>query len=197
MESLASLGDTELDTLRQSRDILASVCGTPPVGFRAPANTLSVRTLGHLADLGFRYDASFQDDDYPYRFDLGRGRTLVEIPQCFALDDAPAYSGRHSHRRLMQTWRDEFDAMLDAGTLCALTIHLRGDLGSTRAARIDALREFLSSVKARPGVAFMQGRALAAHAEHLALAPEPDPAAAHLSTLAVTPYRGDLAVKPV
>lgn len=197
LENLANLGDAELDTLRKSRDILAALCKEAPAGFRAPGNSLSVRTLGYLAELGFRYDASFQDDDYPYRFDLGGGRTIVEIPSCFALDDAPAYSGRHSHRRLMKTWRDEFDAMVSAGTLCPLTLHLRGDVGSTRAARIDALDEFLADAKGRPGVRFMQGRSLAAHADFLGLAPEPDPAAAHLSTLAVTPYRGDLAVKPI
>lgn len=197
LQNLASLGDAEFDTLRRSRDILTGICKVPPVGFRAPSNILSLNTLRYLAELGFRYDASFQDDDYPYRFDLGEGRTIVEIPSCFALDDAPAYSGRHSHRRLMQTWSDEFKAMLEAETMCCLTIHLRGDLGSTRAARIAALDEFLASVKAEPGVRFMPGHALATYTESLGIPLEPDPSAAHLSTLAVTPYRGDLATKPM
>jgi peptidoglycan/xylan/chitin deacetylase (PgdA/CDA1 family) len=197
LEDLPKLGAAEADTLARSRDALARLTGSAPAGFRAPGNRLSVHTLGHLARLGFAYDASFQDDDYPYRFDLGGGRTLVEIPSCFALDDAPAYSGRHSHRRLMQTWRDEFDAMYEAGVLCPLTVHLRGDIGSTRAARIAALDEFLDYLKSRPGVRFMQGRALAAHAEALGLPGEPDPAAAHLDTLRVTPYRGDLSGKPM
>jgi peptidoglycan/xylan/chitin deacetylase (PgdA/CDA1 family) len=197
LEDLPKLGAAELETLARSRDILAGLCGIAPAGFRAPGNRLSVHTLGHLARLGFAYDASFQDDDYPYRFDMGEGRSIVEIPSCFALDDAPVYSGRHSHRRLMQTWRDEFEAMFEVGVLCPLTVHLRGDIGSTRAARIAALDEFLEYVKSKPGVRFMQGRALAAHAEALGIAPEPDPAAAHLETLRVTPYRGDLAVKPL
>lgn len=197
LENFATLGDKERDILVRSRDILTKVAGTAPVGFRAPGLSLSTRTLAHLADLGFAYDASFQDDDYPYRFDMGGGKTIVEIPNNYALDDGPAYSGRHSHQRLMRTWRDEFDAMHEAGTLVPLVLHLRGDLGSTRAARIAALDGFLQHVKARPGVKFMQGRALAAHTQSLDLAPEPDPAAAHLSTLAVTPYRGDLSVKPI
>jgi peptidoglycan/xylan/chitin deacetylase (PgdA/CDA1 family) len=189
LEDLPKLGAAELETLTRSRDILERLCGIAPAGFRAPGNRLSVHTLGHLARLGFAYDASFQDDDYPYRFDMGAGRSIVEIPSCFALDDAPVYAGRHSHRRLMQTWRDEFGAMYEAGVLCALTVHLRGDIGSTRAARIAALDEFFQEVRSRPGVRFMQGRDLAAHALSLDLPPEPDPAMAHLETLRVMPYR--------
>jgi len=196
LENFATLGEAERDTLARSREMLEKACGAAPVGFRAPGNNLSVHTLGHLARLGFEYDASFQDDDYPYRFDLGEGRTLVEIPNCFALDDGPAYTGRHSHLRLMRTWRDEFDAMHEEGTMVPLVLHLRGDIGSTRAARIAALDEFLSHVKSRPGVRFMQGRELAAHARALNLPAEPDPAAAHLETLKVTPYRGDISGKP-
>jgi len=196
LENFAELGDKERDTLARSREILGKACGTAPVGFRAPGYSLSVHTLGHLAVLGFEYDASFQDDDYPYRFDLGGGRTLVEIPTCFALDDGPGYMGRHSHLRLMQGWRDEFDAMHEAGTLVPLVLHLRGDIGSTRAARIAALDGFLAHVKSKPGVRFMQGRELAAQARALELAGEPDPAAAHLETLKVTPFRGDISGKP-
>lgn len=197
LEELSSLGDAEYDTLARSRDILAGICGAAPAGFRAPGSSLSVRTLGHLARLGFAYDASFQDDDFPYRFDAGEGRSIVEIPGCYALDDAPTYSGRNSHLRLMQAWRDETDAMHAAGTMIPLTLHLRGDVGSTRAARIDALDEFLGELRMKPGLRFMQGRELAARAVSLGLDPEPDPAVAHLETLRVTPYRGDLAVKPV
>ena len=196
LENFANLGEAERDTLARSRDMLGKISGSAPVGFRAPGNSLSVHTLGHLAALGFEYDASFQDDDYPYRFDLRGGRTLVEIPSCFALDDGPVYAGRHSHLRLMQTWRDEFDAMHEAGTLVPLVLHLRGDIGSTRAARIAALDEFLARVKSNPGVRFMQGRELAAHARALDLAGEPDPAAAHLETLKVTPFRGEISGKP-
>jgi hypothetical protein len=39
--------------------MLEKSCGAAPVGFRAPGLSLSVHTLGHLARLGFEYDASF------------------------------------------------------------------------------------------------------------------------------------------
>ncbi|MBM3517120.1 MAG: hypothetical protein FJX56_04385 [Alphaproteobacteria bacterium] len=96
----------------------------------------------------------------------------------------------------MQNWRDEFDAMHEAGIMVPLVLHLRGDIGSMRAARIAALDELLALVKSKPGVRFFQGRELAAHARSLGLAAEPDPAAAHLETLKVMPFRGDLSSKP-
>ena len=192
LEDLKALGDAEVQTLQRSRDILADICHTTPVGFRAPNNSLSIHTLGHLAALGFEYDASFQDDDYPYRIDVG-GRTIVELPGSSGLDDAPAYGSRHTHKRLMQTWRDEFDAMYDEGTLAAITMHLRGDLGSTRAARIEALEELLRYMTSRPGVRFMNGRTLAAHVRGLGLPAEPDPALAHLPTLRQTSHRKGIA----
>src|SRR5581483_479514 len=39
------------------------------------------RTLGYLVDLGYRYDASFRDDDLPHALDGGGGRRILEIPQ--------------------------------------------------------------------------------------------------------------------
>ena len=48
-----------------------------------------------------------------------------------------------------------------------------------------------------PGVRFMTGAELAAMTLASGMAPEPDPIAQHQATLSVTPYRGDLAVKPI
>jgi hypothetical protein len=86
--------------------------------------------------------------------------------------------------------------MREAGTLIPITLHLRGDVGSTRGARIAALDGLLTEIKAYGDVRFMTGAAIAEHARSLGLAPEPDPVAAHQATLAKMVYRGDLAVKP-
>ncbi|MBM3517121.1 MAG: hypothetical protein FJX56_04390 [Alphaproteobacteria bacterium] len=58
-ENFAELGDKEQDTFSRSQEILETICGKAPAGFRAPGYSLSVHTLGHLAGLGFEYDASF------------------------------------------------------------------------------------------------------------------------------------------
>lgn len=197
LEDLSKLGSGEYDVLKEARDILADIAGTAPLGFRAPGGNLSVDTLRHLADLGFLYDASFQDADYPYRIEVAPGRVIVEVPSSAALDDAPAYSARHTHARLIRIWRDEFAAMYEEGTLVPLTVHLRGDIGSTRAARIAALEELLTDMRGHGDVGFATGLDLAKQATTQNLAPEADPVSCHRATLSVTPYRGDLSVKPL
>jgi peptidoglycan/xylan/chitin deacetylase (PgdA/CDA1 family) len=196
LEDFSKLGDAEPKILKESRDILADVCGKAPVGFRAPDGNMSVNTLRHLAELGYEYDASFLDSDFPYCMEPVPGKTIIEVPATYALDDGPIYSARHTHARVMTVFRDEIYAMREAGTLIPLTLHLRGDFGSTRGARIAALDELFTQVKSHGDTHFMNGAAIAAHARSLGLTPEPDPAAAHLATLAKTVYRGDLAVKP-
>ncbi len=192
---LPVLKEKERGALSRSREIISEIAKEEAAGFRAAGGELSSQTLHHLAELGFAYDSSFQDDDHPYAFSLG-GRTLAEIPTVHALDDSLPFSARHTHARVVKIWREEFDALHREGCLVPLTVHLRGDLGFTRAARIAALEELLSYMASRPGVRFMTGAELADHA--LAQAnPQPDPVIAHRETLAVTPYRGDLAVKPI
>ena len=126
-------------------------------------------------------------------FEDGEG----ELPTVSALDDSLAFSARHTHARVMKIWREEFDALYREKCLVPLTLHLRGDVGTTRAARIAALEELLAEMASRPGVRFMTGAALAEWTLVSGVKPEGDPIAPHTETLSVTPYRGDLAVKPI
>jgi len=194
---LPALGDRERDALRESSDVLAKITGEAPKGFRAPGGELSPRTLATLAELGFAYDSSFQDDDFPYLIAPVAGATIAEIPTVHALDDSLPFSARHTHARVMKIWREEFDALYREQCLVPLTLHLRGDVGSTRAARIAALEELLRYMAAQPGVRFMTGAQLAAHALAAGISAEGDPIIPHQPTLAATPYRGDLSVKPI
>jgi len=193
---LPLLKERERDALTQARDTLARLTGAPLQGFRAPAGELGPQSLRLLAELGFAYDSSFQDDDHPYVFAPTPATRIAEVPTVQALDDSLPFSARHTHARVVKIWREEFDALYREGCLVPLTVHLRGDVGFTRAARIAALEDLLAYMASRPGVRFMTGAALAA----AALAggtTEPDPLAPHQATLSVTPYRGDLAVKPI
>ncbi len=186
----------ELDWLQRGKQAVEQAGGVEVVGYRAPNGELTPHTLAHLVDLGFEYDASFQDDDAPYRFALANGE-LVEIPSSYALNDAPAYSARHTHARLMKIWREESDALIDVDGLVSLTLQLRGDFGSTRAARIALLRGYLADLKSRPGLRFMTHRELATWTRESGSPVEQDPYAPHAETLRNTVYRGDLAVKPI
>jgi peptidoglycan/xylan/chitin deacetylase (PgdA/CDA1 family) len=194
---LPALAEKEFASLREARDAIATIAGEAPRGFRAPGGELSSRTLAHLAELGFAYDSSFQDDDFPYLIAPAPDASIAEIPTVHALDDSLPFSARHTHARVMKIWREEFDALYAEGCLVPLTLHLRGDVGSTRAARIAALDDLLGHMLAQPGVRFLTGAQLAAQVRASGALPEGDPFAPHQPTLAVTPYRGDLAVKPI
>ncbi len=192
---LPALKDRERSALAEGRDTLARITGSAPKGFRAPGGELGPDSLALLAELGFVYDSSFQDDDHPYLIAPTQTSRIAELPTVHALDDSFAFSARHTHARVMKIWREEFDALYRENCLVPLTLHLRGDIGITRAARLAALEELLGYMAGCAGVHFMTGAQIAELA--LAGAAEANPLAQHKATLDVTPYRGDLAVKPI
>ena len=197
LSPLPALGEKESETLMRARDAIAKIAGNAPIGFRAANGELSPQTLRILTELSFAYDSSFQDDDHPYVFAPTPAGRLVELPTVSSLDDSLVFSARHPHARVMKIWREEFDALYRESCLVPLTLHLRGDVGSTRAARIAALEELLAYMSSKPGVRFMTGAELARIALAASPVVEPDPFWEHKATLSVTPYRGDLAVKPL
>ncbi len=151
LEDHGSLGESELATLQKAHDILTKAIGTAPVGWRAPDGLLSRDTIRHLASLGYEYDASFQDDDFPYALDADGGRGMIEIPQNQYLLDATLYGVRMTHDRVLKNWVEEFDAHHLAGCYLCMTLHPRPDYGVGRPSRMDMLDEFLRHVARAPG----------------------------------------------
>ena len=160
-EDHSKLGAGERAALERAHEALKKITGTAPVGWRAPFGLITRETFGHLAKLGYLYDSSFQDDDYPYVVQCVGGEKIVELPTFEALTDATFYNPRHSHGRVLKVWREEFDAMYSAGHCVNLTLHARGDYGSGRAARARVVDEFLTYAARHPGVYFATGRELA------------------------------------
>jgi len=191
-----SADQDEFAWLQTGADAVAQATSQPVWGYRSPDNEMSPRTLHHLLELGAIYDSTFQDDDAPYRFALKNGK-LAEIPISCTLGDAQAFSARQPHQRVLQIWRDETAALLDANALVPLTLHLRGDFGSTRTARIAMLDTYLSALQDYPAIRFMTCRELAQWTLAADVAEEADPYIPHAETLANTVYRGDLAVRPI
>ena len=161
-EDHSQLGGHERETLQTAHDALKRITGIAPLGWRAPYGLLSPDTLGYLADLGYRYDSSFQDDDFPYVMRCASGREIVELPQFQFLDDSTLYGARHSHNRVLKIWKEEFDAIYDERGYVNLTLHARGDYGSGRAIRARIVGEFLDYVRARTGVMFLTSAEMAA-----------------------------------
>jgi peptidoglycan-N-acetylglucosamine deacetylase len=155
-EDHSRLGDEEPDVLRQTRDSLARITGNAPLGWRSPTGLLSTRTLPELAELGFVYESSFEDDDVPYVWESAAGKRLVELPVFAYLGDSIFYLNRHSHDRVRKVWLEEINAMYAARCYINLTVHTRGDIGSGRAVRAQVVAEVIGALGRLPGVAFQR-----------------------------------------
>lgn len=153
-EDHSKLGVEQPATLQRAHQALTNVTGIAPIGWRAPFGLLSHETLNHLAALGYVYDSSFQDDDYPYVVEVASGKHIVELPHFQFLDDSTLYKPCHSHTRVLKMWKEEFDAMYAEGHFVNLTLHPRGDYGSGRAIRAQIVDEFLTYIERHPGIYF-------------------------------------------
>jgi peptidoglycan/xylan/chitin deacetylase (PgdA/CDA1 family) len=153
-EDHSKLGATEKETLQKAHDALKKATGKTPAGWRAPFGMLSPQTLNTLADMGYAWDSSFQDDDLPYVMKSPTGKQIVELPSFQYLDDSTLYLPRHSHIRVLKTWKEEFDAIYNEGLYVNLTLHPRGDWGSGRTVRAMVVDEFINYMAGFPGVQF-------------------------------------------
>ncbi|WP_375460254.1 polysaccharide deacetylase family protein [uncultured Enterovirga sp.] len=141
------------DRLATSRDALARIAGRPVAGWRAPAGIMTEPTLPILAELGFLYDSSFQDDDAPYLFGEEDGPTLMEVPTFKYLSDMAFYTARRNDETVRTAWGEEFAAIYAEGTgYAALTVNARGDFGSGRALRTRLVGEWIGRAKQYAGV---------------------------------------------
>lgn len=81
----------QAEDLDRAIDALAAFSGYRPRGYRAPVYALTNDTPALIADRGFTYDSSMMADDDPYALDLD-GRTLIEIPPHWGIDDWPPFA---------------------------------------------------------------------------------------------------------
>jgi peptidoglycan/xylan/chitin deacetylase (PgdA/CDA1 family) len=125
------------------------VFGRKPLGFRAPDRLMSRDTRALLAERGYRYDASYCDDDQPYTVDFD-GQRLAELPIHEPWIDKLYYQKYRIARVVTESFLDEFDATYAIGGLFSFAIHPRGDYGSGRGARIRALEPVLRSFQEHP-----------------------------------------------
>ena len=137
----------ELDARAQRLDVvegcraLEDITGRTPRGYRAPGWELTAFTLGVLGDCGFAFDSSLMGDDRPYLVDAG-GRTIVELPVHWALDDAPHFDRTTDPGGLLSTWRAELEEARRERRHTTVTCHPE-ILG--RAHRVDVLRRLLDA----------------------------------------------------
>ena len=153
----------ERDVLRRSTDALERLCGTRPIGYRAPWFEINPRTPDLLARDGFLYDSSLMGDDVPYRLPNG----LVEIPAQWMLEDWEQFAFNADPHwgfipencdKVYDLWWQEFAAMRDYGCCFVLTMHpwLMG-----RPSRVKLLERLIRDMRASGGVWFARGSEIA------------------------------------
>lgn len=153
----------ERAALEKGIEVLATLTGERPVGYRSPSWDLSPHTLRLLADHDFLYDSSLMAWDAPYLVRVDEGpRDLVEIPISWELDDAPyfLFAFRPAYRvgladpgRVFRIWRAEFDAAYAAGGTVCYTMHPQ-IIG--RHHRLRLLERLIQHVRGYPGARFVR-----------------------------------------
>ncbi len=152
--------EEEAEVLDRGSAILERVADARPLGYRSPAWELSEHSLRFLADRGFVYDSSLMGKDVPYTVDAGEGRSLVEIPVHWALDDFPYFAFNPatdirnviaSPAQVYDAWSATFDEMYARGSLFVLTCH-PWIIG--RAGRLAMLERLIRHMRSCAGVRF-------------------------------------------
>lgn len=154
------LGDTEPALLEKTHAILTDVTGEAPKGWRSPSGQKSVLTVRTLKRLGYIYDSSDKDHDYPY---LGRveGEDVegyMFLPNnTSSLDDfAFTRTSYTPPSEILRHWKQEFDAIWAEQGYFNLTVHPRCGYGSGSPARARLLDELVTYIKGFDGVVFLR-----------------------------------------
>ncbi|MBI2525095.1 MAG: polysaccharide deacetylase [Candidatus Rokubacteria bacterium] len=152
-ERVSELGpDREEAILLKSLEVLTPLAGKRPVGYRAPAWQFSASTLGLVTRHGFDYSSNMMDSLAPYLHPPVEGRSLVEIPVSWVLDDAPffMFTGQRSIQApgpVLQGWLTEFDGISEVHGVTNFTFHPQ-IIG--RPSRLACLRELVDHVRHTP-----------------------------------------------
>jgi len=144
--------EREEQILLKSLEVLTSLGGKRPVGYRAPAWQFSANTLPLLVRHGFDYSSNMMDRLSPYLHPPVNGRSLVEIPVSWVLDDAPffMFTGQRSIQApgpVLQGWITEFDGITELGGVTNFTFHPQ-IIG--RPSRFACLRELIDFARHTP-----------------------------------------------
>ena len=155
--------DEEEEILLRSIEILTRICGSRPVGFRAPWFEINPWTPALLQKHDIQYCASEMGDDVPYFHENG----LIEIPgqwmledwEQFAFNADPAWGFVPENcEKVLDLWWREFEAMHDFGCCFVLTLH---PWLSGRPSRVRLLERLVNSMREKPRVWFARGREIA------------------------------------
>ena len=124
--------EEEREEMQKGMDILTSITGIRPRGWRSPAAEFSEITLDLIKEYGFDYSSNFFDDDSPYLLTIGGQKTdIVELPFRWVLDDAPFFQysiilpGRtmQAPSAVLEAWKGEFDVLYAEDRMMMVAMH--------------------------------------------------------------------------
>lgn len=148
--------EEERSILTKGIDIIETLTGKKPSGYRSPAWEFSMETLYLLKEMNFLYSSNMMDNDEPYIHENG----IAEMPVQWLMDDAPfsMFHPRVPGRSIQSTaavftmWKEEFSALYEEGKPTILTFHPQF-IG--RPHRVKHLKEFIEFVLEHPNVRFV------------------------------------------
>ena len=143
--------DDQRAVLERSEAAFEHAFGARPAGWRAPEGLMSLETRAILAERGYRYDSSYNDDDMPY-LAADTGGRLVELPVFWSSSDRNYYALYRPSHVVAAGLIEDFRAMYAVGGLFNVILHPRGDYGSGRAERIRAVDALLQAIRETPRV---------------------------------------------
>src|SRR2546427_2975915 len=124
--------EEEREEIEKANELIASVTGSKPMGYRSPAAEFSPNTMNLLLEYKFLYSSNFFDRDAPYKHVVNGEKTnLIEFPFAWVLDDAPffLYSIQLTGRVMMppsavfEHWSAEFDTLYREKKCFVLAMH--------------------------------------------------------------------------
>ncbi|MCS7246177.1 MAG: polysaccharide deacetylase family protein [Thermomicrobium sp.] len=137
--------EQQREDLLRSRDVLADITGTLPVGHKSPFWQSTPDTVGLLQELGLRWnmDRAFGDVPVAMRPDPHR-EPVIQLPPSRWWDDYTFFVEHALPPRLVaEFWREDWEVLRAEGKLMCLTLHpwICGRPGPSR-----ALTQFLDFV---------------------------------------------------
>jgi peptidoglycan-N-acetylglucosamine deacetylase len=156
----------EEQLLNRAIEHLTQVAGKRPVGGRGPSASASLHTLALFKKTRLLYDSTLMAMDEPYEVVLaGQPSGLVELPVSRLLDDQPTLTAARtgpstlpSPELVFETFRDDFDAARQEGTLFLLTLHPHLVGMRSRIGHLDAL---IGYIRSKPDVWFATAEEIA------------------------------------
>jgi peptidoglycan/xylan/chitin deacetylase (PgdA/CDA1 family) len=123
--------EVERKVLERGIEVLTSITGKAPTGYRSPAAELKPTSPALLVEHGFAWDTTLMGADHPYIVPTERG-DLIELPMYWHNDDWPLFgfvsvpavgNGISPPSAVFEVWSEQFEGLYERGGLFNLCMH--------------------------------------------------------------------------